>query len=540
MPLAATDKMNRMKTKLFFLLAIINCMTGFSQVTVDWIERTIGNPDSIGYPYTLYPGFGESLTQLDPLGNVITTGGFGYSVNPWTAGPDSIYVAKYDNAGNMLWNSTYVGGQAVVNDMDIDTNGNIFIIGYTGDTAITIRVLNYDPLGNLLWSDSLQPLFFGSTSNFIRVLPDQSILSITTETVSSYEKVYLTRYDQLGNIINQHTVDSSSTASFNLADAWYTPDGRIILAGHDINTGEVRILKLNTLGQETNSFAINYPTATDVVGVTCDNSDMIYLTGHCYASGTLDIFVAKYDSSGTNSWFSSFDVANNVESTSDILLDYFGNVYVCGFIYDAITYQDICILKYLPDGQLNWYKQIDTTGNDDFGYQLDIDNYGNLYLLGREHILNESSVVIKFDPWANIHWVEVYNYDGGNDEGTDFVLDDSANVYLTGYSYSSAIGNFNQFAIKYGQSGEWGLQTSTYFSENNLAVYPNPTNSFINLSSNRIIESVAIYDMNGKQCFVQNINNCYAMLKLDLSDGLYIVHIVSNGQTMTEKLIITK
>src|SRR5687767_5661054 len=117
-----------MKIKIILIFISINVLTLQSQVTVDWIERTLGSPDSMGYPMTLYPDFGESLIKLDPYGNVITSGTVTYTIYPFITGPDSVYVAKYDNGGSMIWYKTFPGGEAIVYFMDIDTSGNIFLI----------------------------------------------------------------------------------------------------------------------------------------------------------------------------------------------------------------------------------------------------------------------------------------------------------------------------------------------------------------------------------------------------------------------------
>jgi hypothetical protein len=82
--------------------------------------------------------------------------------------------------------------------------------------------------------------------------------------------------------------------------------------------------------------------------VTVDSSDNIYVTGYTSGgldnntnSGGQDIFLVKYNSSGTKQWTQQL-------GTSGVEVDNYSNIYVTGY---AGSY-DIILVKYNSDGVL--------------------------------------------------------------------------------------------------------------------------------------------------------------------------------------------
>ena len=103
-------------------------------------------------------------------------------------------------------------------------------------------------------------------------------------------------------------------------------------------------------------------SSTDVGwGLTSDSSDNIYVSGYTYGgldgntnSGSEDIFLVKYNSSGTKQWTqqlgtSSTDVGWGLTSDSS------DNIYVSGYTYGGLDGNtnsggyDIFLVKYISD-----------------------------------------------------------------------------------------------------------------------------------------------------------------------------------------------
>jgi hypothetical protein len=107
---------------------------------------------------------------------------------------------------------------------------------------------------------------------------------------------------------------------------------------------------------------------------------------------------------------------------------------------------------------------------------------------------------------------------------TSFVLKD--------YAYNSLP---NQTIL----AGEGSLlSTDEFIRENKLSIYPNPTNSTLNLklTNNTLIEEVIISDLTGKKILDQTIDTQQINTEL-LTSGLYIIQVYSEGNKWQNKFI---
>lgn len=79
----------------------------------------------------------------------------------------------------------------------------------------------------------------------------------------------------------------------------------------------------------------------------------------------------------------------------------------------------------------------------------------------------------------------------------------------------------------------------TNHENSSIKIYPNPTNSIINiLNNNEIIVSISLCDLQGRIIKTENINNIEA--KLDISNfqtGTYFIKIKTNKETISKKII---
>jgi len=77
--------------------------------------------------------------------------------------------------------------------------------------------------------------------------------------------------------------------------------------------------------------------------------------------------------------------------------------------------------------------------------------------------------------------------------------------------------------------------------ENAVKLFPNPVKGELNIKSNRELEQVSIYDLNGRLIRVVNFNQASsALYKINvntLSNGFYFAKIEFNGQATTKKFI---
>ena len=137
-------------------------------------------------------------------------------------------------------------------------------------------------------------------------------------------------------------------------------------------------------------------------GIATDSSGNVYVIGKYSGSFTIgsttltsagsnDVFVAKYDTSGTAQWARSIGGTGS-DTGYGIATDSAGNVYVTGIYSGTATfapgttltsagYNDAFVTKYDTSGTVQWAESIGGT-NTDSGYGIATDSGGNVYVTG--------------------------------------------------------------------------------------------------------------------------------------------------------------
>jgi len=235
-------------------------------------------------------------------------------------------------------------------------------------------------------------------------------------------------------------------------------------------------------------------TANDV-GLTLaqDKSSNLYLTGYfsdklIIGSDTLlnaggqDIFLAKYDSSGTLLWVRGAGGSGNDDGNA-LCVDDSNNVYVAGSIgttaifgSDTLTtfgIDDCFLAKYTPNGQLLWAKNMGGTGTDGISF-LAIDHTGHLIINGTfsntAHFDNDSVIskggydgfLASYTTNGHLLWLK-----SGGGTGDDYymslTIDAGNNILSSGLFTTSA--TFSPYVV----TGNGSNPNNTFVSK----FYPN-------------------------------------------------------------------
>ncbi len=216
-------------------------------------------------------------------------------------------------------------------------------------------------------------------------------------------------------------------------------------------------------------------------------------------AGALDLYLVKFDPSGTRLWATYYGGASG-EYQTFCAMDASGNVYLSGQTTGSTTgiasgghqntfgggSMDAFLVKFNTAGVRLWGTYYGGTG-DDYGYTCATDASGNVYLTGETYSSNaiasgghqntfggvSDAFLVKFNSGGVRQWATYYG--GANEEMAWFCqIDGSGNIYLGGATGSNnAIssgghqnsfgGNYDGFLVKFNAAGvrQWG----TYYGD---------------------------------------------------------------------------
>jgi len=227
-------------------------------------------------------------------------------------------------------------------------------------------------------------------------------------------------------------------------------------------------------------------TAGGVLGdyahaMTTDHTNYIYVAGEIEGAGDVitfpgssqtltavgdnDIFLAKYDMSGTLLWTKSAGGFGG-EKALGVTYDNAGNVYICGNFKETFTWggttltpmapgeRDIFIAKYDANGNFQWVKTAGSTGRDE-ALSIQCNAAGEIYVCGMHsdganfsgtvlttpltptgHYMN--AFLAKYAADGSMIWVKSAGGDY-DDVAWSLTLDNAGKVFVTG--------EFNAYAL---------------------------------------------------------------------------------------------
>jgi hypothetical protein len=233
--------------------------------------------------------------------------------------------------------------------------------------------------------------------------------------------------------------------------------------------------------------------SNDYSNATCtDANGNVYITGtfqgssiilgndtlHNNFTGSLAVFVAKYDANGNVLWARSGSGPSD-DYSYGICTDVNGNVFIEGHSYgssitfDTVTLtnsvnQFIFIVKYDSIGNLQWGKN--GKGVTSVGWGICSDVAGNVYLFGNSYSNNivfendtliKGAFIVKYDGGGNVVWAKMIATDlVANSREQSMCADAYGSIYVTGAFQNQTIfgsdtlsaNGFGVFLAKYDAS----------------------------------------------------------------------------------------
>jgi hypothetical protein len=310
-------------------------------------------------------------------------------------------------------------------------------------------------------------------------------------------------------------------------------------------------------------------------GVAIDSNNNVYITvstsgsldGNTNAGGS-DAFLVKYDSSGTKIWTRQLGTTVN-DSALGVAIDSNNNVYITGSTAGSLDGNtsaggdDIFLVKYDSSGTKVWTRQLGTTGTD-YAHGVAIDSNNNVYITGiTAGSLDGNTTggsydafLVKYDSSGTKIWTRQLG-STADDYAVGVAIDSNNNVYITGYTSNSLDGNTNAggsdaFLVKYDSSGTkiWTRQLGTTVndyaynvaidSNNNVYIAGYTSNSLYVTNAGSDDAFLVKYDSSGTKIWTRQLGttvNDYAFdVAIDSNNNVYITGYTNgslDGNTST-------
>lgn len=368
---------------------------------------------------------------------------------------DTAWVRRYESSG-----------ADTVRAMAIDDWGNDYVAGSTiGDTTGTDwTIIKYNLNGDQVWvRNFITPGNYNEGANAIAVANSGNIY-VTGYTMSSGLGDFLTiRYSPTGETIWTQRRDGPE-AGFDLATS-ITLDNteNIYVAGYTegaaIYDYDIMIIKYDSAGNKLwdriyNSGANRRDEAKTI---KVDRLGNVYVTGttNPVGSANYDYLTVKYSPSGDFRWAQTYNgPADSTDIANSLVLDDSGYIYVTGTSLGSGTGCDFATIKYTPLSETVWVRRYNNSpvNNNDEGYGIAVDNWGNVYVTGISIGSNYDYLTIKYNHQGAEEWTARYNNIGNDIANGGIAVDAQGNVYITGKSESTGT-SFDYVTIKYNPLG---------------------------------------------------------------------------------------
>lgn len=481
------------------------------------------------------------------------------------SGSADFYIIKHDELGNRLWTRRAGGtGEEYGMSVTCDTSDNVIVIGnFSSDSLIfgaftvhniapgsgtpDIFIVKYSPSGTVLWAmstggtnwDNAGGVTIDKNTNEIYIAGAYYLSTMifgndTLPNRGTYDMMLL-KLDAAGNPLWAQSAGGNRN---DLANAVCVDDwGNVYISGgfaSDTLSFPTDTL-VNAFGTQPDIFTVRYTSNGTClwarregsidndhsVTIGVDDLGGVYVGGHYHSAsfmfgtqmlmnmGMGDVFLIKYDSSGTAQWGKTFGGMDNDFGHSVSVAQDFQTVAIAGmFMSTSMTLGPYTVINASTDEDI-FLAVLDLFGAPSM--MISDGGVGRDYLNGITYGPSlQIYVAGSFgSPTFNAPWTLTNTDPGGTGEALIGRLDWAGNVQATVQNES-------------------------------LNIFPNPSNGIFNFTSTNTITSVTVYNALGE--IVSSQNNINAQqYTLDLSSensGMYFYSVMmSDGKVVSGTVV---
>lgn len=478
---------------------------------------------------------------------------------------NDLFIAKFNETGNLIWIKS-AGGPVGDNAASLTLLDDFLYVLGSFDFQITFENINlqtdlsgsiflakYDLDGNLIWVHYIGPGGSGACISYLNITNDkkeylyltgcmihEQVKNITGKSYN--DNLFFAKYDTAGNMMwirqyggnsiggGRSIIHSNSGYVFNTGCFKDTvqfgedPSNQVTMISH--GNRDAYISKYDSKGKLIWVKQIGGELADVSNSITTDSVDNIYITGSFYGTadfldttlisqGECDAFVLKLDSSGNRKWIKHIG-NTGIDFGRFIYLDNTQQLYFIGNFQETISLADTTL-----------------TSNSTYEYA-------------------SNAFISKFSSTGEFVWVkQIGSYWDrieslvSNGDGAIFSTGslDYTTVFLDDITLQPK-GNADFFVAKINENPSLVVDTNEIFY---FKLFPNPTERILNIQINAPRPdnlSLEIYTLTGKLLLKKNFHSSAPEFRgeIDLSNlpvGIYIVIIKGDYVNKIERIIIT-
>lgn len=574
-----------MKGHISFLLLLLILTSNAQVPTWEWkkTQTSFGKSSDIIYGMKT-DAAGNSYVVGKFYSDTINFGSFQLLNSDTTETTSDFFIIKYDTNGDVVWAKKQLAGgygNEELQCVTIDNLGYIYVSGNFLNSSITVGsttlvnsspayydvfCIKYDSFGNVIWAkkasgnkqDRVLSISIDVDRNIYLAGKFSSDIitfdGLTLSNPTSGHSIFLVKYDDSGNVL------------------WVKRHGFVGLGGYvsDIATDESNNIYM--------AGAFSTSSITFQGGATINNFGS--------TSNQTNSFLVKFDTYGNYIWSRT---PHSVSSTGGITVDSKNNITYIGTFNNSIFFppttlsgsglSNLYAVKYDSTGNVIWAKGFEGTARV-YPFNIIADQQDCFYLscglsegfikVGADSLHNSDSVSTTRDSFlakldsngTAIFTKSIYGnssqsiYGNSSEYAYGLSSDGQNNIYISGcfdgtkiYFDSTEVlnadtaMNFNNdiFIAKLG-SGITNIDSNIKIFSNNVAVYPNPFNSEVELSFDEVQNNCTIKVLNIMGAEVQKFVFSGKNVKINrgtLNNGIYFIQIIdSNFRVINKKVII--
>ncbi len=418
------------------------------------------------------------------------------------------------------------------------SSGNLFVTGISyssdGDVfdylgAVNFWTIRLNSINEIIWQPPLEDYVIGGATS-ISETSDNGVIIAGNE-MSNF---YLAKYDSAN--VYQWRVTTLGGNSANFAQE--TSDGGCIVVGY---TGEMG-----------SHYIDDYYGENDVMIVKLDRLRSV-VWAKVFGGSENDIGKKIIELEG-GGYIVGAETASN---------DHDVDGWHPGYSESDAPLKDIWIFRLNEAGEILWSRCLGGSGFDGFS-DMAIAKNGDYILTGKTNsrdgdvlgchedgdslIGNSDCWVVSIDTLGNINWQLCI---GGSDidEGKGLVISPSNDIFVTGgtrssdHDITSHIGDTDMFVAKLSFPDDVS-DDERKPSSTKLSAYPNPFNSSISIDLPENAYQMKIVDISGRVVFERDAlderNQISWTPQGNIESGIYLVKIISEIETMTQRIVYIK